>query len=195
MTSRSGWALKNIIHITVNNHSWALLTPVKMLTHTHICRHSSEDIMIKVHDLGVQINAIVLMASRKYYIQTDYYNSRLGTVTAPNDHSDKWVGKSTVILCAYLHLSLSFSLPFSCFLPHLVLTIRDSLITNCWHITWVIAKGVWALKQPHQRTGSFIMMTRKVVTHQIKYGSLCVHVYVCLIKMQRRLAETSNINQ
>lgn len=82
MTSGFGWTLRSINRITVNSHPWAFLTPaeawVMTHTHTHACIHRGEDIMMKVmkvYDLGAEINAIVLMTPRKYSIQTGYYCS------------------------------------------------------------------------------------------------------------------------
>lgn len=128
--------------------------------------------MIKVYDLAAHRNAAIPMAPRKYNIQTGYYSSRLRTVRAQKQPDDKWDGKVAVSPLAYFHLSLSISWPFSRFLCHLLFNSRDALIIRRWHFTWVMAKGVWAVKQLHQSPRSFIMVTGQMVADTIKCGSL-----------------------
>lgn len=67
--------------------------------------------------------------------------------------SSRWMRKVKVQSVSLL--IFMFLYQYLC-LSHPILSIRDTLITNCWHITWLMAKDVWAIKQPQQSAKNFI---------------------------------------
>lgn len=90
LTSGFGWTLGalNALQSTVTFlcSGWGMAQWAFQQTHAHTPAHGGKDIMIKVmkvYDLSAEINVIVLMAPRKYSIQTGYY-CRAGPV------SDEW---------------------------------------------------------------------------------------------------------
>lgn len=165
MTSGFGWTLRIVTRFTVNSHPLELsslllkhgLYSRSFITLAHL--HLGEDKMIKVYDSSAQINATVLMVPCKYSIQTDYLAAGQGLSVLWMSTMINGVVK---VQSPYVLIFISFIAYFLLFVPshsH----FRDTLITNCWHIIWVIAKDVWVLKQPLKSAKSFIKVTWQMV--------------------------------